>query len=113
MSNIKRCGFCSKNSGEASTYKVEVYIDDFSQQPVPFLGHGRLTKDVRLVTDENQAKAMIQQAKEIAKALFQPTDGSELEQRFHQDKENVVEAEFFVDNHEGAIGELFAIYSRS
>ena len=113
MSHNKHCGFCNEDSGKVSTYKVEVYIDDFSQQPVPLLGHGRLTKDVRLVTDEDQAKAMIQQAKAIAKAMFKPKDGSELEQRFHQDKENVVEAEYFVDNHEGAIGELFAIYKRS
>ena len=100
-----------KEKIKVDIYKVEVYIDDFSQQPVPLLGHGRLTKDVRLVADEEQAKAMIQQAKAIAKAMFRPKEG-ELEQRFHQDQEHVVEAEYFVDNHEGAVGELFAIYSR-
>ncbi len=91
-------------------YKVEVFIEDYSQQPVPLLGHGRLTHDVRLVNDELQAMAMIQKAKEIAHAMFKPKE-SELEERFYQDDKHVVEAEYFVDNHEGPVGELFAIYS--
>lgn len=96
---------------KCNLYKVEVFIENYSQQPVPTLGNGRLIKDLLLVNDEQEAKALIQKAKEIATALFKPKNG-ELEERFHQDKSHVVEAEYFVDNHEGMIGELFAIYSR-
>lgn len=99
-----------KGKGKDSlVYKVEVYIEDYSKQPVSLLGHGILTKDIRLVTNEDQAKKMIQQAKVLAQSMFQPVNG-ELEQRFHQDHANVIEAEYFIDDHSGAIGELFAIY---
>ena len=100
-------------AGEApTTYKVEVFIDDFTAHSRKLLGRDRrIISEVYYVTSEIEAQMILKQAKDVAEALFKDNNG-EVEVRFDTDEVDRVEAEYFNDFVSGEVGELFALYQK-